>query len=79
MPSHMSLIFAIFGVLSGLSTLINASNDGWYDPDYVNTIRKWGAIELIVNGVIVLYLFETKDLFSNEPIQMPPPQGQPPQ
>ncbi len=75
-----ALIFAVFGILSGLSSVITANDISYVDPDYANTVLAFGAIEMVVNLVIVLYLWNTKDLFSNEPIQMPsPPQGQPPQ
>ena len=73
-----ALILAIFGILNGFFGILNASNASYFDEDYGNTIMVWSSIELVVNLVIVFYLMKTKDLFSNEPIQMPPPQGQPP-
>ncbi len=74
-----ALIFAIFGILSGISNLAYAGNVDYVDPDYANTLYAMGSVELLLNLVIVFYLWKTKDLFSNEPIQMPPPQGmQPP-
>lgn len=74
-----ALIFAFFGILSGISSIASSNNVDWIDGDYANQLLALGAIELILNLVIVIYLWKMKDQFSNEPIQMPQQPGMPPQ
>ncbi len=70
-----ALIFAVLGLLSATASLINTAS--WDEAvDIETSYYVIPAIQLVVNLVIVIYLFKVKDAFSNEPLQMPAPPPQ---
>ena len=70
-----ALIFAFLGMLNAFFTLWNTS---YYDEaiDIPTSYYVIPAIQLVLNLVIIFYLYKVKDQFSNEPIQMPAPPPQ---
>lgn len=70
-----ALIFAFLGMLSAASSLWSTS---YYDEtvDIPNSYYVIPAIQLVLNVVIIIYLWKMKDAFSSEPLQMPQPPPQ---
>ncbi len=70
-----ALIFAVLGMLSAIGSLANAA--AWDDVgDIATSYYVIPSIQLVLNVVIVIYLFKVKDQFSSEPLQMPAPPPQ---
>jgi len=70
-----ALIFAVIGLLSAIGNLVNAT--AWDDAvDIETTYYVIPSLQLVINFVIIFYLYKVKDQFSNEPIQMPVPPPQ---
>ncbi len=70
-----ALIFAFLGLLSAASSLWSTS---YYDEtvDIPNSYYVIPAIQLVLNIVIIIYLWKMKSAFSSEPLQMPQPPPQ---
>jgi len=70
-----ALIFAVLGLLNAFFSLWNTS---YYDDavDIPTSYYVIPAIQLVVNFLIIFYLYKVKDQFSNEPLQMPAPPPQ---
>ncbi|MCK4968991.1 MAG: hypothetical protein KAS77_00635 [Thermoplasmata archaeon] len=70
-----ALIFAVLGLLSAIGSLANAA--AWDDiGDIPTSYYVIPAIQLVLNLVIIIYLWKMKDAFSSEPLQMPQPPPQ---